>query len=79
MVTLLRSVELPDRKVDATCDLYIGGDRATEREFHHIPTMAASSVALDTPIAGNYFVSVQASAANRELTVGCGNLAAPTT
>jgi hypothetical protein len=36
MVTLLRSVELPDRKVDATCDLYIGGDHATEREFHHI-------------------------------------------
>lgn len=36
-------------------------------------------VALATPTTGNYFVSVQASAANRELTVGCGNFAAPTT
>jgi hypothetical protein len=36
-------------------------------------------VALDTPSAGDYFVSVQASPANDELTVACGNLAAPTT
>ena len=35
-------------------------------------------VALDTPTAGNYFVSVQASAANSGMTVACGNLAAPT-
>jgi hypothetical protein len=35
-------------------------------------------VALDTPSTGNYFVSVRASAANREMTVACGNLAAPT-
>lgn len=41
--------------------------------------VSSATVALDTPTAGNYFVSVQASAANRELTVGCGNLAAPTT
>ena len=38
-----------------------------------------ATVALDTPTSGNYFVSVQASAANHRLTVGCGNLAAPTT
>jgi hypothetical protein len=35
-------------------------------------------VALDTPSAGDYFVSVQASPANPDLTVACGNLAAPT-
>ena len=35
-------------------------------------------VALDTPSAGDYFVSVQASPANHDLTVACGNLAAPT-
>ena len=36
-------------------------------------------VAINTPVTGNYFVSVQASGANRNLTVACGNLAAPTT
>ncbi len=36
-------------------------------------------VAISTPTSGSYFVSVQASAANSELTVACGNLAAPTT
>ena len=36
-------------------------------------------VKVDTPTMGNYFVSIQASDANRELTVGCGNFAAPTT
>jgi hypothetical protein len=36
-------------------------------------------VALDTPSGGDYFVSVQASSGNHELTVACGNLAAPTT
>jgi hypothetical protein len=36
-------------------------------------------VAINTPISGSYFVSVQASPANSELTVACGNLAAPTT
>jgi hypothetical protein len=35
-------------------------------------------VGLDTPTTGNYFVSVQASAANSGMTVACGNLAAPT-
>lgn len=38
-----------------------------------------ATVALDTPGGGDYFVSVQASPANHELTVACGNLAAPTT
>jgi hypothetical protein len=38
-----------------------------------------ATVALDTPGGGDYFVSVQASAANHDLTVACGNLAAPTT
>jgi len=37
-----------------------------------------ATVALDTPSGGDYFVSVQASPANHELTVACGNLAAPT-
>jgi hypothetical protein len=37
-----------------------------------------AKVALDTPSTGNYFVSVQASPANHDLTVACGNLAAPT-
>ncbi len=40
---------------------------------------SSATVALDTPTDGNYFVSVQASPANPELTVACGNLAAPTT
>jgi len=35
-------------------------------------------VALDTPTAGDYFVSVQASAANNQLMIACGNLAPPT-
>lgn len=38
-----------------------------------------ATVVLDTPTGGDYFVSVQASPANQELTVACGNLAAPTT
>ncbi|MHB8816039.1 MAG: hypothetical protein ACYDAE_22645 [Steroidobacteraceae bacterium] len=38
-----------------------------------------ATVALDTPDGGDYFVSVQASPANYDLTVACGNLAAPTT
>lgn len=38
-----------------------------------------ATVALDTPRGGDYFVSVQASPTNHELTVACGNLAAPTT
>jgi hypothetical protein len=38
-----------------------------------------ATVALDTPSGGDYFVSVQASPANHDLTVACGNLAAPTT
>lgn len=41
--------------------------------------LSRATVALNTPTTGNYFVSVQASAANRKLTVACGNLAAPTT
>lgn len=40
--------------------------------------LATAIVGLDTPITGNYFVSVQASAANSGITVACGNLAAPT-
>jgi hypothetical protein len=38
-----------------------------------------ATVAINTPVSGSYFVSVQASSANSELTVACGNLAAPTT
>jgi len=40
---------------------------------------ANATVEINTPISGSYFVSVQASPANAGLTVGCGNLAAPTT
>jgi hypothetical protein len=40
--------------------------------------MSSATVALNTPTRGRYFVSIQASPANRELTVACGNLAAPT-
>ncbi|HEY6457074.1 MAG TPA: hypothetical protein VIY90_17500 [Steroidobacteraceae bacterium] len=40
---------------------------------------AKATVAINTPISGSYFVSVQASPENTELTVACGNLAAPTT
>lgn len=36
-------------------------------------------VKLDTPTMGEFFVSVQASPTNRELIVGCGNFAPPTT
>jgi hypothetical protein len=39
---------------------------------------SSSTVKIDTPVAGNYYVSVRASAANGETTVACGNLAAPT-
>lgn len=38
-----------------------------------------ATVAITAPVAGNFFVSVQASPANPALTVACGNLAAPTT
>ena len=38
-----------------------------------------ATVAINTPTGGDYFVSVQASPTNQELTVACGNLAAPTT
>ncbi len=40
---------------------------------------SSATITLDTPTDGNYFVSVQASPTNPELTVACGNLAAPTT
>lgn len=40
---------------------------------------STATVALDTPSGGDYFVSVQASPTNNDLTVACGNLAAPTT
>ena len=39
---------------------------------------AKANVPLETPTRGNYFVVVQASAANDAVTVACGNLAAPT-
>jgi hypothetical protein len=39
---------------------------------------SSASVALVAPAAGNYFVSVKASAANDETTIACGNFAAPT-
>ncbi|HEX9107494.1 MAG TPA: hypothetical protein VF832_09705 [Longimicrobiales bacterium] len=39
---------------------------------------ASARVPLETPTSGSYFVSVQASAANGETTVACGNLAPPT-
>lgn len=41
--------------------------------------LSSATVAINTPSSGNYFVSVQASPANSELTVACGNLAALTT
>jgi len=41
--------------------------------------LSTATVAINTPMSGNYFVSVQASPANSGLTVACGNLAAPTT
>lgn len=36
-----------------------------------------ASVAMTTPTYGNYFVTVQASAANPDMVVACGNLAPP--
>ncbi len=39
---------------------------------------ASARIAQQTPIAGSYFVSVQASAGNAETTIACGNLAPPT-
>ena len=39
---------------------------------------ASARVSEATPSMGSYFVSVQASAVNRETTVACGNLAPPT-
>ena len=38
----------------------------------------SANLPLETPTTGNYFVLVQASAANDAMTVACGNLAAPT-
>jgi hypothetical protein len=40
---------------------------------------AKATIALNTPSGGDYFVSVQASPSNHDLTIACGNLAAPTT
>jgi hypothetical protein len=40
---------------------------------------SSATVAPNTLITANYFVSVQASPVKRTLTVACGNLAAPTT
>jgi|SRR5579859_1616586 len=40
--------------------------------------LSSATVGVETPATGNYFVSVQASAANSAMTVACGNLAAPT-
>jgi hypothetical protein len=37
-----------------------------------------TDVPFETPTRGDYFVLVQASAANNAVTVACGNLAAPT-
>ena len=39
---------------------------------------ASATVSMTTPTSGSYFVTVQASAANPEMIVACGNLAAPT-
>ena len=62
-----------DQGVFGSSDAYkairIGGDgRAT----------ASARVPLQTPTSGSYFVSVQASLANGETTIACGNLAPPT-
>ncbi len=40
--------------------------------------LSSAIVGLETPTAGSYFVSVQASAENSGMTIACGNLAAPT-
>ena len=39
---------------------------------------ASATVPMSTPTSGSYFVTVQASVANPETIVACGNLAAPT-
>ena len=39
---------------------------------------ATATVPMTTPTSGSYFVTVQASVANPEMIVACGNLAAPT-
>ncbi len=39
---------------------------------------ASATVPMTTPTSGSYFVTVQASAANPETAVACGNLAPPT-
>ena len=39
---------------------------------------ASTTIPLQTPTTGSYFVVVRASAANAETTVACGNLAPPT-
>jgi len=39
---------------------------------------AVATIQVETPTSGSYFVSVRASAANRETVVACGNLAPPT-
>ena len=39
---------------------------------------ATATVDMSTPTSGSYFVTVQASAANAETVVACGNLAPPT-
>ena len=39
---------------------------------------ASATVPMTTPTSGSYFVTVQASVANPETIVACGNLAAPT-
>ncbi len=57
------------RSVDLLAPLHVGADATGD---------SSATVALTTPAKGYYFVSVQASPANRELTVACGNLAAPT-
>jgi hypothetical protein len=37
-----------------------------------------ATVPLHTPSTGNYFIAVEASAANTQMVVACGNLAPPT-
>jgi len=39
---------------------------------------SSAIVAQDTPTTGSYYASVQASGANNEVIIACGNLAAPT-
>jgi hypothetical protein len=55
--------------LDNYAPLHVGSDGTGE---------SSATVALTTPATGSYFVSVQASPGNRDLTVACGNLAAPT-